>query len=404
MSEIRLSKEEAKRFLVHYQGLLKQPPIGGKEAIVNYIQKVGCIQFDPLNVVGRNPDLVLQSRIKDYTPQLLEDLLYKERKLIDGWDKMMAIYSVEDWPHFKRVRARHTKSNIGVMDYRGTTDALDCLEQVKAIIQSEGAKLSREIKIGGTTKGEWGSGKNANVALDHLYHLGELGIATKKNNQKVFDVIENLLPVELLEAEDPFPNDHEFLKWYVKRRIGSVGMLWSKNGGGWLGHFISNKNHRDKIIQELVDEKSLLPVTIEGMAETFYIRAEDVDVLRSANEPYKKEVRILAPLDNLLWDRTLVEKIFDFKYTWEVYVPESKRKYGYYVLPVLYGENIVARFEPLKHVKGSPLQIKNWWWEEGVEITEALLTEVEMGLEAFAKYLGVPHGAKDYLSVIHHVV
>jgi len=117
------------------------------------------------------------------------------------------------------------------------------------------------------------------------------------------------------------------------------------------------------------------------------MRRKDLPVLNEKNQ-YDGAVRFLAPLDNMLWDRLLVKKVFDFEYTWEVYVPEVKRKYGYYVLPVLYRNSLVARFEPVKHEKGRPLAVKNWWWESalndsGLEIIEAVLK----GMENFARYL-----------------
>jgi len=101
----------------------------------------------------------------------------------------------------------------------------------------------------------------------------------------------------------------------------------------------------------------------------------------------------MAPLDNMLWDRLLVHKVFDFQYTWEVYVPQEKRKYGYYVLPVLYRNSFIARFEPIKYEKGLPFIIKNWWWESaydtlGAKSKKETKEAVLKGLENFAAYLG----------------
>jgi uncharacterized protein YcaQ len=344
MQEILMPKEKARRYLVHYQGLLYNDQFVGESGIIDFIKKVGCIQFDPLNVVGRNPELVLQSRIKGFRPIDLEKLLYEDRHLIDAWDKMMAIYHVEDWPKFKRIRHRHSLSNVNTMKYRSTEAALDYMDDVKSIIEKEGPKLGRDINIGGSGKGRWGSGKYSSVALDQLYHLGELGIYKKKNNQKVFELIERLLPEEILKAEDPFKDDHEFLRWYILRRINSIGMWWSRNGGGWLGHYLSNKAERLQVIAELVEEGLLLPVKVEGIKDNFYIHKDNVEQLQEDIPLENREMRFLAPLDNLMWDRDLIEKLFDFKYTWEVYVPKAKRKYGYYVLPILYGDEIIGRF------------------------------------------------------------
>ncbi len=102
MEEIQVSQEEMRAYLLAYQGLTSLKPLADEVVIVDFIKKVGCIQYDPLNMVGRNPDLMLQSRFSNYDPVILEHLLYGKQKLIDGWDKMMSIYSVEDWYHFSK--------------------------------------------------------------------------------------------------------------------------------------------------------------------------------------------------------------------------------------------------------------------------------------------------------------
>ena len=129
--------------------------------------------------------------------------------------------------------------------------------------------------------------------------------------------------------------------------------------------------------------------SIEGIEFPFYMAPEDevfFDTVAS-----EKHVKFLAPLDNVLWDREMVANIFNFEYSWEVYIPVEKRKYGYYVLPVLYGNDIIARFEPVKTNKGDPLTIKNWWWESGVKVTEALLGKMDRAIQKFAEYLSVPY-------------
>ncbi|MBN2222206.1 MAG: winged helix DNA-binding domain-containing protein, partial [Vallitaleaceae bacterium] len=274
------------------------------------------------------------------------------------------------------------------------------LDTVKEILRAEGAKYSREIALSGGQKGRWSSNKYSNVALDHLFHMGEIGIAKKTNSQKCFDVIENLFEEQLLRSEDPFTTEDEFLRWYILRRIGSIGMLWSRNGGGWLGHFISDKKKRDQVIRQLVEEDCICPIQIEGVKDQLYIRKENSSDLQNLKELEKKEIRILAPLDNLLWDRGLVEVVFDFNYSWEVYVPQDKRKYGYYVLPVMYGENIIARFEPVKSTLGEPFQIKNWWWEEKVDIDESMIRAIKDGLQQFSFYLEITNDSDEYMNKI----
>lgn len=387
MKKITMSKGELRKFLVMYQGLSSPKSFDGEEGIKNFINRVGCIQYDPLNMVGRNADLVLQSRVENYNPMMLETLLYDKREIIDGWDKMMAIYSVNDWPYFERVRLRRKEEIERVLNHRNSIEAINYVDVAKEYIEKNGATLPSKLDIGRVKSGVWGHGKLSSATMDYMWNSGILGVKEKKNTQKVYDLIENLLPKELLEMKEPFNNDNDFYKWYFKRRIGSIGIYWERNGEGWLGHFVSDKNLRKKILKELLEDGELILVKVEGLNETFYIRADDTSMLDNLNSSIDKKASFLAPLDNLLWDRKLVKDIFDFEYSWEVYKPVSKRQYGYYVLPVLYGDKLVARFEPEIHRGNEPLIIKNWWWEENYEVTEEAIAAMMGCFERFCKYL-----------------
>lgn len=403
MQVINISKEELRRFLVVYQGLYTNNTFIGEEGIKKFIERVGCIQYDPLNIVGRNADLVIQSRIEDYDPVMLEDLLYNKRELIDGWDKMMSIYSAKDWPYFKRVRDERKKEVENVLRNRNSLDAINYVEPVKEFIQKNGSTIPSEIDLGSVEKGRWGHGKLSSATMDYMWNSGELGVKEKKNTQKKYDLIERLLPSEILYESEPFQNDEEFYKWYVKRRIGSIGAYWDRSGEGWLGNYISNKILRQRILNELVEKEELIFIKVENLKETFYLRKEDISILNDAKSVNENNVKFLAPLDNLIWDRKLTRDIFDFDYTWEVYKPIDKRKYGYYVLPVLYGAKIVARFEPELHRGNKPLVIKNWWWEDNFEVTNDCIDSVKEALDKFCKYLKADGISKDSFNKINRI-
>lgn len=384
MKKIKISKLQARRFLIGHQGIHQEIEPSSHE-IQGLIKKIGCIQYDPLDVVGRNADLVLQARVKNYKVDILDDLLYEERSLIDGWDKMMAIYHGDDFTNFKPVRDMHCQETISTMKYRGTLEALDMLDEVKGIVQEKGPIFSRDIASKGRLPSAWGHGKYSSVALDYLFHSGEIGVHHKKNAQKSFDVISRLLPKQVLEAKADY-EDQDFLSWYVLRRIRSVGLLWSKNGGGWLGHFLSDKKARTKALDDLLEKNQIMAVEIEGLKDDFYVHSDDLKDLE--NSEIKEVASVIAPLDNLIWDRKMTQVLFDFDYTWEVYVPKAKRKYGYYVLPVLMGDRFVARFEPDKYRGEKYLKILNWWWEEDLVLTEDTKASVIEGMKKFCLYLG----------------
>lgn len=379
-----ISKEEARSFLIQYHNLNNSQDHCGKEGILSYFKKVGSIQYDPLNVVGRNADLVLQSKITDYKPDLLHELLYTERVLVDGWDKEMCIYLTSEYSRFERIRRTRTDLIKYTLEHRGQLAVLDILDEVRNLIRSRGALSSKDLSIGEVRKDRWGHKKLSSAALDYLYTNGELSIANKSGTQKLYDFTENVFCKEII-VPFSFHDEEDFLNWYVKRRIGSVGMLWDKRGGAWQGYYLYDKGLREKTLNNLVEEGSLLRFQVENLKSSFYVRKDDLTFLQPSS--YKKVAKFLAPLDNFLWDRDMISKLFGFDYSWEVYLPVEKRKYGYYVLPVLYGNQLVARFEPNQTRKGTEFSIKNWWWEQDVEVTTEMKDAIYIAVRDFCNYL-----------------
>lgn len=393
---IIISKEEARGFLVSYHNLNRIEAFEGMEGVLKCFNRIKSIQYDPLDVVGKNPDLVLQSRVAGYKPELLYDLLYRQHKLIDGFDKEMCIYAASEFTSFARVRAAYGRSTMNTLAYRGQLKALELLDEVRGFIKKNGITGSKDLSIGGGQTGRWGHKKLSSAALDYLYSIGELSVKEKRGVQKYYDFTENVVPKEYLQKED-FLSDDDFLDWYVGRRVRAVGLLWNKRGGAWQGHYISDAKARQKALERLLEKKELKQVYVEGIDDPFYYPTEAEGFFNVHNN--KSYVRFLAPLDNLLWDREMTKRLFDFEYRWEVYTPASKRKYGYYVLPVLYGTSLVARFEPERSKKGEAFVIKHWWWEPSAAVTDELLEQVQQAIRDFAAYLSVP--CKDsYIDVI----
>ena len=385
---LKTTTEAARNFLINYQNLNMTGNLSGNAGVMEYMQKVRCIQYDPLDVVGRNADLVLQSRVTDYRPEVLFDLLYKDRTLYDAPDKMISIIPTEDYPSMARIRQKTVEQLKDILTWRNSLAALELLEEITEYIRKNGPLPANKINIGEhADSGKWGHKKLSSAALDYLYHSGVLGISSKQKTHKVYDLSERLFPEEILQAKDPFKTDYDFAKWYIKRRIGAVGLVWNKNGGTWLGFYVQDKKLRTQILKELAEEGELIELSIEGSKETFYISADDKDLLE---KPVKNNAaQFIAPLDNLIWDRGIIKELFDFEYSWEVYTPAVKRKFGYYVLPVLYKNQFVARFEPEPNRGKTPLQIKNWWWEPNVSITEEMISAIKDAFVRFSKFLGV---------------
>jgi len=386
MEPMTITKSQARRFMLAHQGLWPPQSLSGKAGILDYIRRVGCIQFDPLDIAGRNPELVLQARITRFRPEILNELLYRDRALLDGWDKNMSIYSVNDWPYFRRRREAARRS-----PRRNSEPIQVILPDVRKAIRERGPLSSIDLDFNETIDWSWAPTRVARAALESMYSWGELIIHNKVNTRKVYDFAKRHVSQSLLAAPDPNPRDDRFHDWYVLRRTGGIGLVWDKAGDAWLGMYDIKSKERKAALRRLLRQQDLIQVNVDGVALPLFLRAEDRPTLTAilASKPPPPRVSFLAPLDNLLWDRRLVYQLFGFDYIWEVYKPVEERRFGYYVLPILYGDRFIARFEPVRDRKNGSLIIKNWWWEEGVKQSARMHTELRRCLKRFMSFLDV---------------
>ena len=385
MNSIKLTGEQARRFILRHQNLLPPYRLSGKEGILEHISRVGCIQFDPLDVVGRNPDLVLQSRIDNYKPAMLEELLYEDRRLVDGWDKMMAIYRTGDWPSFyyrQREAARQSAR-------RESSAVKEVMPKVRQSIEERGPLSSIDLEHDRKVDWAWGPTRLAKVALENLYFLGELIIHHKVHTRRVYDLASRHIPEEILNAPDPHATQKEYHDWHVLRRIGGMGLLWN-NHSVWSGIYGAGSAESLQAINRMIKTGEVKELQVDGVRKPLYMRSMDLPELEAVMESddVTERAAIIAPLDNLMWERDLIEAIFGFKYRWEVYKPVAEREYGYYVLPVLYGDRFIARFEPGRDKDSGALIIKNWWWEKDIERLEEMCGALQDCFARFLSYLG----------------
>lgn len=388
MLTYNLTKKQARLFLLSHQKLTAGAIPSGKLSIYDYVRHVGCIQYDPLNIAGHNHELVLQARIPGFTPKLVQELLYEDRLLVDGWDKNMSIYCTEDWPYFKRrrtVAASHHQANEPVMV---------AVAQVREELQKRGPLSSLDLDGKEKVDWAWAPTRLSRAAMESMYFWGEIVVHHRVHTRRYYDFAERLLPSELLSSADPNVTEEQFHDWYVLRRIGSIGLLWNKSGDGWLGISGLKSKERAAAIQRLLEKDSLRKVWVEGIKVPLYIRSIDAPTLESVILQESEEIglqprdsfaAVLAPLDNLLWERELVRQLFGFHYRWEVYKPAIEREYGYYVLPILYNDRFVGRFEPVMDKKSQTLNINNWWWEPGESLTPEMIPALGEALTALSR-------------------
>ena len=390
---LNITPDQARQFILLKQGLLGRHRFAGKDGAYQYVRQAGCIQYDPVDVCGRNAELTLQSRVKGFTKRMLDDLLYRDRLLVDYADKELSIWPSEDWPSFASYRERS-------MALGKTFSGIPELEE-EAIrhIRANGPVSSDSLPLEGTVfwhssmhwSGHWHKeSPAARSVLEQLYTDGVLLIHHKSGTRKFYDLADKYLPADLLAAPDPCPDESARLDWRVLRRIGAVGLLWNRRSDAWLGISMAAEE-RDAAFARLEKAGRITPVRVEGLRFPLYVLNTDLPLLesvRSGQADCKARLEFLAPLDPMLWDRKLIEALFGFQYSWEIYTPASKRKYGYYVLPVLYGDRLVGRIEPKADRKANSLTVQNIWFEPGVRQTKTLSGMIDKAVCRLARFNG----------------
>ena len=367
-----LSKADARRLMVHYH--LEQTDVEG------VFERLGSVQYDPLNPVGRNHDLVLQARVPGYEVGAWEGVAYRdsgERSIYDAWDKQACLVPVSDWAHRRvyheyfsprwseRVLEPHAPAveiTLGELRTRGPLSSLEFADQ---------AHVER-------WRGSWHGPKLVKNILRALWYTGQVVTHHRNKGRHVYSLPEAVIPKRYLAQE--VPRD-ESLRHLITRRVQSAGLL-RPNADAALWSLPAGGSQRNELVRALVEEGALVRLEVE---EQPYLALPHV-VERLERPLPEPRMTFLAPLDSFVWDRKALKHLFDFDYIWEVYKPEHERRWGYYVLPVFYGDRFVARFDSRR--VGDTWHLLHWWWEVGAEPGAEMLSALEDAVKRFKRYLG----------------
>jgi uncharacterized protein len=357
---------------------------GGPDAVLDVFRRLGSIQFDPLAVAGRSHDLVLHARVAEYDPAWC-DLLYERREIFEAYNKGLSLVATGELPWF-RVSSKNAS--------RILAENADVAGRVVERIRAEGplSSLDFESERGATT--DWfGVPTNTVRAVLEAYAVtGVLGLSRRDGNRRYYDVVERLLPADLLAREIPL---REQLRHKLLSRYRAHGLLGVGGGGDIFGGIgpakpdPSRPEHpgRTALREELVATGELVPVEVENVRGKRLVLRAEVDLLDRPPAP-PPSVAFLPPFDPLVWDRGLLGSLFEFEYVWELFVPPEKRRWGWYVLPILFGDRLVGRIEPRIDRAGGRVQVLGLWWEDGFapRRTEGFVDAMRDALRAYLRF------------------
>jgi uncharacterized protein YcaQ len=360
---VRIPAEAARRFLVARHFLAPARSLeGGPSAVLEVLRRLGSIQFDPLAVAGRSHDLVLHARVADYDAAWC-DALFERREIFEAYNKGLSLVPTSEFPWFRGIVSRGPRQTLA--------DNAEVAERVLERIRAEGPLSALDFETErGPTKDWFGTPANAVRAVLEAYAVtGVLGLVRRDGNRRYYDLLERLLPADLLAREVPL---REQLRHKLLSRYRAHGLLGTGGGGdvfGGLGPAKPDPRRpdlpgRDALREELVALGDLVPVEVEGVRGKRFVVREDVALLEAPLEP-APSVALLSPFDALVWDRRLLGSLFGFDYVWELFLPPAKRRWGWYVLPVVFREHFVGRIEPRIDRADGRVQVLDVWWENG---------------------------------------
>jgi uncharacterized protein YcaQ len=388
MKPIKVSRSTVRRYLLDRQGLISSSP-SKSNTVEKVIQKLECVQLDPVSVVEKNQNLVLAARIPGYQPEQLNALL-SDGKIFEYWANAMCAIPIEDYPIFKPIRQHRLKQVEKDLD-----NMKDVVKGIMDRLASEGPLPSRAFKSESKVHGYWDNQapktKETSHALNLLLDASLIRVVQRVGNERFFGISELTLPKGLLDQTHSIDIDtarmaliDKYLRAYrvVDPRDSRFG--WTK----------MTARERLSEVERRVKDGVLIPLEVTDVNRQYYILAEDIDTLQEIAQKVpsrgsKGPVRFLPPLDNLLWSRERIEAFFNFDYKWEIYTPQSKRRYGPYAMPILYGDQFIGRLDPLLDRKENKLIVRLLHFEPEIKMTTTLNTKLQAALKEFAHFHNV---------------
>lgn len=387
--------QTARRLAITKQRLVDSNVQRGAEGLLDVLRSIRCLQLDPISAVARSHRLVLWSRVGQYDDAALDQLLWQDRALFEYWAHEASIVLTEDYPFYVPMMRNYINDNTAwsarVKEWMSQNQELR--DFILAELRKNGPMLSREFEAEGIhpenwVSTGWTSGRNVSRMLDHLWISGVISVSGRSGGQKVWDLTERVFP-QFTDAELLPPE--VMTNRAVEQAIKSLGVATRQNIDI---HFIRKRYHElPQTLQRLEDAGRILRINIEdegkALKGTWYLHADDLALAdRLANGEWKPRTTMLSPFDNLICDRARTRLLFNFDFTIEIYVPADKRKYGYYVLPILHGDQLIGRVDSKFNKKDGRYEVYNVYAEETAPKDTVTAKAIRTNIDNLAGFIG----------------
>lgn len=384
---LQISNKDARRVILGLQGLADQPHIAfKKDGLLNLILRLGYVQVDSIQWVERAQHMILHARNQTYRPHHLKNLLENDRTLFENWTHDASVIPSQFYPYWRHKFVREKQKIIRQFtNWQGDGYVVHCEELIKKI-SSDGPLRSRDLvpqKSAPREMWQWHDGK---AALEFLWRTGELCICGREGFQKKYDLAEKGV------CADHFSNrvtHDEFVDWACRAALdrlgfgsaGDIARYWDIVTISEVNEWLASQGN-----------DAVVPVQVEGNDKAdhkqIHARADISSVLENQIDPPKR-MRVLSPFDPVIRDRKRLSWLFGFDYRIEIYVPEAKRKWGYYVFPLLESDRVVGRIDMRALRRDQILEVKKVWFEPGIKPSKARLARLDAELVRQARLANV---------------
>lgn len=372
MNRITITKSQARKIILHAAGLTKRAQFGkGKDAVYKLIDHLGFLQIDTIYVVERAHHHAIACRVPDYKPEWLEQL-QSDGQIFEFWTYASGFIPMYDFRFSLPV-----KESFAARRKQPTQAEVNLMRKILDRIGREGPAMARDFENDRVTKSSgWWDWRPSKIALEWLHLDGRLMTLRRKDFLKVYDLTENLVPANI---DATMPAGEEYARHVIMRSLKALGVAYMKDIA-YRGRYVKNSIKTE--LQKLVDSGEVLSIEVEGLnGSPLYMLPE----YKSKKITLKGDAFVLSPFDTLNVYRHRLKNFFNFDYQVECFVPQPKRKYGYFSLPILVGDTFVARMDSKAERSKRLLTINNLHFEP-VKLTKPMVGKICEAITAFAKF------------------
>ncbi len=388
-----ISPTLARRLTITRQRLTGPRPAADSGGILETVRDLGCLQLDPISTVARSHLLVLWSRLGRYDLEDLDTLLWENRSLFEYWAHCASILLTEDYPIHSLSMRGHGNGDSGSSQHlRSWAEQNEALRlRILSELERSGPLPSRSFEddaVSGWLSSGWTGGRNVSRMLDFLWIKGEIMVAGRAGGQKLWDLTERCLPQWTPQQE---LSTHEVVLQAAQKSLRALGVGRAKHISQ---HYIRGRYPGlPGVLTELESDGRIMRVQIEEHGRAWpgpwYVHAEDLPLLdRLAAGEWEPRTTLLSPFDNLICDRARTELLWGFRFRIEIYVPKADRQYGYYVLPILHGDQLIGRLDPVMDKTSGRLTVNAVYAEPDAPKGEETGRAVAGAVEELATFLG----------------